>query len=288
MEYKNNKKDIGTVGFFHRNDNKEAILWAKKISNWIKINYPKIKITGSKPQVLIALGGDGSILEAARKYENNSLSSGPIIIGLNLGHIGFLASIREPKKFLPDLKRFFDGKYVVSERIMIKASVRRKGKIVFESNVLNEVVIQNLLGISEIDVRIESHPLQRIKGTGVLVATATGSTAYNLSAHGPIIMPQMECFIINEILDHNIPTPSIIVDSNKKISMRVVFFRNRGILNLSNKKSVDMVLVSDGEKIFPLKIGDVILARRSPQCVRFAELEEHYFFKSLQEKFAFK
>ncbi len=288
MKHKNDKKGIGTVGFFHRSDNKEAISWAKKISSWIRIHYPKIKITDSKPQALIALGGDGSILAAARKYQNNSSTHGPIIVGLNLGRVGFLASVREPKKFLLNLKKFFDGKYVVSERIMIRAVVKRGGGIVFETNALNEVVIQNLLGISEIDVKLENHPLQHVKGTGVMIATATGSTAYNLSAHGPIVMPQMKCFIINEILDHNIPTPSIVVDSDRKISMRVVFFRNRGILSLSNKKTVDMVLVSDGEKIFPLKVGDVVFARRSSQCVRFAELEEHYFFKSLQEKFAFK
>lgn len=282
-------KPIRTVGFFHRLENKEAVAWIKKISRWIQKHRPEIKITEKKPDCLVVLGGDGSFLAAARKYQSNPLGQGgPVILGLNLGRVGFLASIRKPKEFLKGLDQFLKSNYNVTERMMLEATVIRKRKIVWRAYSLNDVVAHNLLGVSEIEVSIEHHPIQYIRGTGVMVATATGSTAYNLSAHGPIVMPSIKCLIVNELLDHNIPTPSIVVESTKKIRIKIIDFRKHGLLALAkNKKPVDMVLSSDGDSIFPLAEGDVVTVKSSPRLVRFAELEKNYFLKSLQEKFSF-
>jgi NAD+ kinase len=279
---KNAKK---TVSFFYRSDNVDAAIWARKIDNWIKTKHPELKIVPEHPHILIVLGGDGTILEAAKKYHKSST----IIIGLNMGHVGFLASVREPKNFLPALDTFFTGKFSVAKRMMLDATVVRRGKAVFTVNSLNDVVVQNILGMVEIRVEIEEHPVQYIRGTGILVGTATGSTAFNLSAHGPIVMPDIKCLIITELLDHNIPTPSIVVKRNRKIHLKILSFRKRGLLSISKTgEKADVVLVSDGETLFPLEEKDEIIIRRSSHLVNFAELEKNYFFKSLQEKFAFK
>lgn len=276
---------IKTISLFHLPDNDRAILWTKKINHWIEKNYPRIKITSQKPQAVIVLGGDGTILEAARKYETQK----PIIVGLNLGHVGFLASVREQKNFLKGLTSLFEGNYKTTERLMLSASVVRNGKVVFKTNSLNDVVIQSILGILEMEVGIEQQPIQYIRGTGVLIATATGSTAYNLSAHGPIVMPDIKCFIVTELMDHNIPTPSIVIKRDREIYVKILHFRKRGILSLTKtSKPVDVILASDSGKVFPLEEADIILIRRSPRLVRFAEFEKNYFFKSLQEKFGFK
>ena len=122
-----------------------------------------------------------------------------------------------------------------------------------------------------------------------MVATATGSTAYNMSAHGPIVMPDIKCLIVTEILDHSIPTPSIIVKYQNKIFIKVLNYRKRGILSLSKTgQKIDTLLISDGDTVFPLEKGDIVTIQSHPQPIRFAELERHYFFKSLQEKFGFK
>lgn len=276
---------IKALAIFHRRDNKQAIRWAKKIRSWLRREYPAVKIANNKPDAVVALGGDGAILEAARYYQRQS----SIILGLNLGRVGFLASAREPEKFLDSVERLLGGKYKTSERIMIEATVLRSGRKVLAVNSLNDISVQNLLGISEIEVEIENRPVQYIFGSGVLVATATGSTAYNLSAGGPIVMPNIKCFILSEILDHNIPTPSIVVDSSEEIRIKILGFRKRGLLSLAKtRRSIDMILSSDGANAFSIQKGDVVVIRQSPQSVRFAELEKHYFFKSLQEKFAFK
>lgn len=273
-----------TINFFFRPDNKQAVLWQRKITEWLKKNYLKIKINGRKPDIVLALGGDGTILEAAREYQK----SDPIILGLNLGQVGFLASAREPNKFLSAIEKVLNGNYKIIERMMLKAEVIRNRKTIFHVESLNDVVIQNPFGMVALRVDIEDHPVQNIRGTGVLVATATGSTAYNLSAHGPIVMPDIKGFIVTEILDHNIPTPSIVVKYDRKISIQVVDFREKGLFSISETgQKIDVVLISDGETIFPLKKGDIIQIEQSPNMIRFAELEPHYFFKSLQEKFGF-
>lgn len=278
------KKAIKFVSFFSRKDNKKAEIWQKKIGGWILKKYPKIKITDKKPNAIIVLGGDGAILEAARIYQK----SGAIIFGLNLGHVGFLASVREENNFFTGLRKLFSGNFEISERIMFGANVIRSGKKIFSADTINDIVIQNPLSVVELGVAVENHPVQFIRGSGVIVATPTGSTAYNLSAHGPIVSPDIKCLIITEILDHNIPTPSLVVNTNKKISISVLDFRENKILKLQNGNDANVVFSADGENIFPLKIGDKITTHSSHRVVKFAEIEKTHFLKSLREKFAFK
>jgi NAD+ kinase len=276
---------ISKVEIFHRADNIRATAWSKKIKAWINRNYPKVRIGSDRPSGVIVLGGDGTILEAARIFRKTS----PLVLGLNLGDVGFLASARASKDFLPAVGKFLRGEYGVAKRMMIKASVVRNGNKVFSTDSLNEVSVQSLLGIVRIEVDIEKHPLQFIRGTGILIATATGSTAYNLSAHGPIVVPEIECMILTEIMDHNIPTPSIVVKKDQRIRLAVLGFRERGILSISGtREAVDVLLIADGETIFPLKKNDEVILERSPHAIKFAELERNYFFKSLGEKFGFK
>ncbi len=217
-------KRIKTVSFFYRPDSVKAALWTKKLRSWLRKNRPSVKIVNTKPQALIALGGDGAILEAAKKYQKQN----PIILGMNLGRVGFLASVREPRQFIPKFKTFLNGRFKINERLMLNTIVIRKGKEVLNTNSLNDVVIQNMIGVSEIEVMIGRHRIQYIYGSGILVATATGSTAYNLSAHGPIVMPHMKCFIVSELLDHNIPSPSIIIDGSEEIRIKILNFRLGG------------------------------------------------------------
>jgi len=278
-------RPIKSISLFYRDDNPDAVQWAKKIGTWLRAKHPGVRIVTEKPQAVIVLGGDGTILAAAKKYRHTNA----VILGLNMGHVGFLASVRKQNQFLPSLDQFVKGNYSIAKRMMLHASVLREGKTIFEALSLNDIALQNILGIVEIRVTIEGHHVQYIRGSGVLVSTATGSTAYNLSAHGPIVMPNIKCLIITEIMDHNIPTPSIVVKHNKRVHLRITSFRKRGLLSVSKTgEAVDVVLVSDGETIFPLQKKDEIIVRRSSRLVQFAELEKNYFFRSLQEKFAFE
>lgn len=276
---------IKSLSIFYRSDNSKAQKWEAQILAWLKNSHPRILIDSKKPQALIVLGGDGAILEAVKKYQKVS----PIIVGLNLGRIGFLASARRETQFFTILEKLIAGKFAVTKRMMIKISVQRNGKNIFQARAFNEATIQSLLGMVELEVLINSHPFQYVRGSGILVSTATGSTAYNLSAHGPVVMPDIKCLIITELLDHNTPTPSLVVKRNKKIEIKVLAFRKQGLLSLSsNAKPVDVLLTADADTIFPVEKGDIIKIERSKALVKYAEFEPNYFLKSLNEKFGYR
>ena len=122
-----------------------------------------------------------------------------------------------------------------------------------------------------------------------MVATPTGSTAYNLSAHGPIVTPDIQCFIVTELLDHHIPTPSIVVKRTKTIEINITEIRAKGLFTATaTGVAVDAVVTSDDTNIFPIREGDKIVVGRSRRLIAFAEFTPGYFYKSLQEKFAFR
>lgn len=287
--------------FFYRKDSRDAQVWIAKLEAHITKRHSKIIVCGKRPSdervsteaerpnvrphFVVALGGDGTILEAARIYGKQ----GAVIVGLNLGHVGFLASARHSREFVKTIDALASGAYTVSERMMVTGTVYRKNKVVYQTDSLNEIVAQGLSGMIKLTVSIDGHPLQYIHGNGVMVATPTGSTAYNLSAHGPIVTPDIKCFILTELLDHHIPTPSIVVKRTKTIQIDITEIRARGILSMAaTGEPVDAILTSDDMNFFPLREGDRIKIGRSRRLIRFAEFTPDYFYKSLEEKFAFR
>lgn len=278
-------KKIEKIKFYYRADNPIAKKWEDKLKKWLKSSHPEIKAVDKDPQAIIALGGDGTILEAAKRC----ISAKSLLVGLNLGQAGFLASVRKSENFFPSLEKVFNGEYLISERNMIEANVLRKGKVIFKTIALNEAIIINPLGMAVIDVYVSEYHLQKIQGTGVLVSTPTGSTAFNLSAHGPVMMPDAKGMILTELFDHNIPTPSIILNSDKRVILKVSQFRKKNLLSMGkSKKAADVLLSADGVTIFPLAIGDTVKIKQSQHTAKFCELEKDYFLKSFKEKFDFK
>lgn len=270
---------------FYRKDNDRAVLCAKKISEWLGDNNIPIATEIIEAEAIIVLGGDGTILEAARMAKQKNA----IIIGLNLGNVGFLASVREKKNFFTALEKFFNGDYKVVERTTLLTEVVRSGEKVFSASAVNEVLVHNLLGVVELEVGIGGYGIQSVRGSGILVSTATGSTAYNLSAHGPIISPDIQCLVVTELLDHGLPTPSIVIKPEHSVEIVVGEFREHHLLASQNgRESIDVLLQADGDTTFPLRKNDKIIISGSPHSVNFAELEDNYFFKSLREKFSFR
>lgn len=272
------------IAIFMRDDNEKAIVWLPKIKEIIEKSKTH-EIVEKNPDIVIALGGDGSILEATKKF----MYCLPVFIGFNLGTVGFLASVRGEEDFLRRIEDILNGNFRVHERMMLDTKVVRNNKIEFQTVSMNDVSVHNLLGMCELEVKINEYPIQYVRGSGVLVSSATGSTAYNLSAHGPIVMPTLKCMIINELLDHNIPTPSIIVDHEEEIIIKVLNFRKHGIFKLtSSDEKIDCIVSSDGKDIHPLELNDEIIIKKADVAIKFGEFEKDYFLKSLQEKFSFK
>jgi NAD+ kinase len=272
----------------------EARDWERRIATWVRRRSPRTVVLPANqlprnrreaPGVLVVLGGDGTILEAAQRYQRWN----PLVFGLNLGHVGFLASVREPRDFLAGLGRLFAGKYRTVPRMMVQATLQRRGRTIYRGHSLNDVLVQSLFSLVRIRVSVDDHPVQQVHGSGLLVSTATGSTAYNLSAHGPIVMPDIRCLVVTELMDHNLPTPSLIVKRDRTVSLLIEDFRRRDefVVRRTGEKA-DVVLAADAANIIPLQKGDRVVIRKSPRLIRFAELDKNYFFKSLQEKLEFR
>lgn len=278
-------KKIYKASFYLREDNPEAEKWKLKIEEWLKNDYPEIEISSVKPDVVIVLGGDGTIMEACRKYSQ----SDTIILGVNLGRVGFISSINNPEDFKEKLTKFLNGEYKLNPGMIIQARVIRDGRSVFVTEAFNEVVVQSPLGMVEIEVGIDGDMVEEIRGTGVLVSTPSGSTAYNLSAHGPIVTPDIECLIITELFDHDLPTPSLVIPSKENIKLIIKSFREHKILKLtSTNETVDVLMVSDGRTSFVLNKGDEVDIYRTNCSFKLAVLESNYFYKSLRAKFSFR
>ncbi len=282
------------IGFFYRAGNSRARAWERRIAGWIRRHSPRSALLPANafprnrreaPGVLVVLGGDGTILEASQRFQRWN----PLIFGLNLGRVGFLASVREPREFLGRLRKLFAGEYRAVPRMMAKASLIRRGRTIYTVHNLNDITVQSLFSLVKIKVCVDGHPVQYVHGSGILVSTATGSTAFNLSAHGPIVMPDIRCLVVTELMDHNLPTPTLIVKRDRTVSLHIQDFRKRDefLVRRTNERA-DVILTADSAKIIPLEKNDTIVVKKSPRLIRFAELDRNYFFKSLEEKLAFR
>ena len=141
----------------------------------------------------------------------------------------------------------------------------------------------------ELDVVIESETVEEIRGSGVLVSTPLGSTAYNLSAHGPIVSPNIECFVITELFDHDIPSPSLVIPTTETIKLIIQNFRENKLLKISaTDEPVDVLLIADGRASFVMRQKDEVRITKTESAFKIAVLEPNHFFKSLRSKFSFK
>lgn len=278
-------RSIKKISFYYRRDNEEAKPWQIRIEEWLKENYSQISVVEKNSDVVIVLGGDGAIMEASRMYAQNEV----VIVGINLGNLGFLTSVNNPLDFPIMLERLFKGDYQIHKGMLIEAKVVRDGKEVFSTEAFNDVVVESPLGMVELDVMIDGEIVEEIRGSGVLVATPFGSTAYNLSAHGPIVSPNIECLIITELFDHDIPSPSLVIPTSEIIRIIVQDFRENKLLKISaTDEPVDVLLIADGQASFVLQQKDEVNITRTDSAFKLAILEPNHFFKSLRSKFSFK
>ncbi|HXV26853.1 MAG TPA: NAD(+)/NADH kinase [Candidatus Paceibacterota bacterium] len=268
-----------SVTFFRRPGHGPSERWESKLRKLAAQRHPDIAVVRNNADVAFVLGGDGTIMEAARA------GVARVIVGLNLGTVGFLATVRTERRFLAGVRAVLRGDYHAQDRLMLRVAVQRGGATVLQETALNEVYIQSPLGMVILDVRIGRTHVQHIRGSGALIASPTGSTGYNLSAHGPIVDPSLNVFIVSEILDHNTPTPSIIIPTDRTVTVSVASFRRRGLLKLE-KDDADVICSADGAFAFALREKDLVRVSRSPRSVAIAQLESDYFYQSLHEKFS--
>ncbi|NQT31604.1 MAG: NAD(+)/NADH kinase [Deltaproteobacteria bacterium] len=224
------------------------------------------KIDGT--DLIITVGGDGTILRAAQ-----AIVPAPIpITGVNLGRLGFMTelSAEEARDKLPAL---LDGKGWLDERAMLEAELTAENKPPQTFYALNDVVVARgeVARVIFVEAHINGEPVTTYKADGVIVATATGSTAYSLAAGGPILHPRSADFLLLPISPHLSPAYPLVLPASSVVRLKV-------------DTTHQAVLSVDGHIILPLASGDVITIRHSASISRFLRIHSGDFYGSLEQK----
>ena len=224
--------------------------------------------------LLISLGGDGTLLRAARSV----FGRGVPVLGINLGGLGFLTAV-SGTAIESALGRILDGQYAIEQRRTLEAEVREPGgEVRSRFHVLNDVVVHNsgAAQVLRLDLWVGSQgDLKEIgsySGDGVILATPTGSTAYSLSAGGPIIVPEMDCFLVTPILPHTLAVRPLVVPGDEEITVTALDRRE------------PLFLTADGQEGGPVGHSDRVVVRMGDFRVPLVRLAEYSFFTTLRQK----
>jgi NAD+ kinase len=219
--------------------------------------------------LIIALGGDGTMLAAARL----AAVKGIPLFGINLGGLGFITEVNKSEIY-GVIEKVVSGECDIEERIMLDASVIRAGQKAAGFTVLNDIVVSKgaLARIFDIEVSIDTVYVTTYKADGLIFATPTGSTAYSLSAGGPILYPTMRCILITPICSHTLTNRPIVVPDDTAIEASV------------KTGSEDIYLTLDGQMGFHLEQNDVIEIRKSAYKTSLVIPYERDYFQILREK----
>ena len=219
--------------------------------------------------LLVCFGGDGTILHAARDATMHNVP----ILGVNLGSVGFMAELERTELSL--LSLLANGNYRIEERMMLDIRVMRGGKVISENLALNDAVISNgsMARVAELDVLADNELVTEVTGDGVIVATPTGSTAYSMSAGGPIVEPTSSCIIVTPVCAHQLSARAMVLGAERKVTVQ-----------LPKGSRKHLFLSVDGGKAVRLSGGDRVEISRSEHTTKLVRLSERSFYQIIRQK----
>ncbi len=223
----------------------------------------------SQADLLLVLGGDGTLLAAARE----AAAHGIPILPINLGGLGFLTSFTLEELY-PALEEALAGCSPISERVMLLAQRLHEGKVLTQQRVLNEAVVHKgtLARMIELELFIDDGFVCRYRADGLIVATPTGSTAYSMSAAGPIVHPAVESILITPICPHTLSDRPIVVPDVSKIELRL------------GQDTDSLFLTMDGQTGVPLQVGDRVRIVRATERLKLIHPANKSYFEILRSK----
>ena len=221
---------------------------------------------------VIAFGGDGTLLNAAQAMVHSE-GEAPLM-GINLGRLGFLTEVG-PEGMVGALEALIAGRTTIETRAMLSGRVRRGDTIAGERLALNDIVVTRgaLSRMIEIEVFVDGPFVCHVKADGLIVATATGSTAYNLSAGGPIVHPSVDAFVLTPIAPHTLTNRPLVLPAGVLIALRPAI-----------APQSEIVVTFDGQFGFPLEPGDVVEITRAPRLLRLLHTLGRTHFDMLRNK----
>src|SRR5688572_15154789 len=219
--------------------------------------------------LMLVMGGDGTMIATARMVGDQEVP----VLGINYGGLGYLAEFRIEELYSA-LESILSGNYRLDRRVMLAVELRRGTEPPKTSRVLNDVVINKsaLARIIEIETYFDRHYVSSFRADGLIVSTPTGSTAYNLSAGGPVIFPSMNAVVITPICPFTLSNRPIVVPDNAEIEL---------LLKTDNE---EVALTLDGQVGFPLKVEDRVVIRKSRTTFNIIQPSNRNYFDVLRDK----
>lgn len=280
-------KEIKCVGIVVKPNNEDALATAHKLPGWLAERG--IELVGEPRQqaevfdfelsevekfkndvdLIIVLGGDGTMISTARLTGEREV----LVLGINYGSLGYLTEFRIEEMF-PAIESILEGNYEIDHRMMLDVELWREDQQLATGRVLNDVVINKavLARIIEIEVSLNDLYVNSFRADGLIIATPTGSTAYNLSAGGPIIYPSMNAVVITPICPFTLTNRPIVMPDTAEISMRLL------------NESDGVVITLDGQIGHQMEIGDFVKIRRSKTNFSLVQPSNRNYFDVLRNK----
>ena len=223
--------------------------------------------------LVVVLGGDGTLLAMADRI--GQAQRDIPILGVNFGSLGFLTEIRIDELYT-SLAAVLDGTAAYDERMMLQAEARRAGQPADTRIVLNDVVLTKaaLSRMIELSISVSGSLVTRVKADGLIIASPTGSTAYNLSAGGPIVHPVVDALLLTPIAPHTLTNRPVIIPATGEVE----------VLPLVESENDDVFVTYDGQTGYKLHRGDSVVVRRAPHSLRLVKAPARSYFEVLREK----
>jgi len=223
--------------------------------------------------MIVVLGGDGTLLDTAGRIAK--AGSDIPILGVNFGSLGFLTEVTLPEIFT-SLESAVTGTAQTEERMMLHVTVHAGGRCLADRIVLNDVVVTQgaLSRIIELSVLVDGESMMRVKADGLIIASPTGTTAYNLSAGGPIVHPQVDGLTITPIAPHTLTNRPVVVPGSSEIRIQPLIHQDQS----------EVFATFDGQALMPLKGDHIVAVRRAEKRLRLIRASSRGYFQVLREK----
>lgn len=254
----------------------DLVTWltAQNVQAWAGSTWDEAAIHEQMPQLslLLVLGGDGSMLRAARLAAAYDVP----VMGINLGRIGFLCEV-DPNNWQPTLKRVLAGDCWLEKRLMLQAALVRNGRVIDTFAALNEIVVGRgkQARVVYFQLWVDDFLVTQYTADSLIVATPTGSTAYALAAGGPVLPPQLQNFVVVPVAPHLSMNQPVVLPQHAHIIIRL-------------EMDHEAMLTTDGQAAMALASGDEVHVSRHDHISKFLRVEgEGYFYKRLMQRLGY-
>ena len=253
----------------------ECVVWDASDTDACRSRRPQFRYTDREAvpgwiECAVVLGGDGTLIQAARDLAGSNIP----LLGVNMGTLGYLAQIGREEDILPALDELIADHYGLEQRIMLKGTVISDGRVIAEDIALNDIVLSRMgLNMLRFNLSIDGEFLNDYSADGIIAATPTGSTAYNLSAGGPIAVPDSEMILLTPICPHTLNSRSVVLAPDRVIE-----------LEITGRGETGKFLSFDGDTQVSLKNGDLVRIERSETVTTLIRLKKVSFLENLRDR----